>query len=133
MSRIGKEPVVLAEGVSASVAGQTVTIKGKLGELAYTMHEGITAKVEDGKVVVACADDAKFGNFHGLARALINNMVIGVSKGFTKQLAIEGTGFKAVLQGQKLALSLGFASPKIFEIPEKVKVTVENDGLQVAI
>ncbi|MBR0197817.1 MAG: 50S ribosomal protein L6 [Kiritimatiellae bacterium] len=133
MSRIGKEPVVLAEGVSASVAGQTVTIKGKLGELAYTMHEGITAKVEDGKVVVACADDAKFGNFHGLARALINNMVIGVSKGFTKQLAIEGTGFKAVLQGQKLALSLGFASPKIFEIPEKVKVTVENDGLQVTV
>ena len=133
MSRIGKEPVVLAEGVSASVAGQTVTIKGKLGELAYTMHEGITAKVEDSKVVVACADDAKFGNFHGLARALINNMVIGVSKGFTKQLAIEGTGFKAVLQGQKLALSLGFASPKIFEIPEKVKVTVENDGLQVTV
>ena len=133
MSRIGKEPVVLAEGVSASVAGQTVTIKGKLGELAYTMHEGITAKVEDGKVVVACADDAKLGNFHGLARALINNMVIGVSKGFTKQLAIEGTGFKAVLQGQKLALSLGFASPKIFEIPEKVKVTVENDGLQVTV
>ena len=133
MSRIGKEPVVLAEGVSASVAGQTVTIKGKLGELAYTMHEGITAKVEDGKVVVACADDAKLGNFHGLARALINNMVIGVSKGFTKQLAIEGTGFKAVLQGQKLALSLGFASPKIFEIPEKVKVTVENDGLQVTL
>ena len=133
MSRIGKEPVVLAEGVSATVAGQTVTIKGKLGELAYTMHEGITAKVEDGKVVVACADDAKLGNFHGLARALINNMVIGVSKGFTKQLAIEGTGFKAVLQGQKLALSLGFASPKIFEIPEKVKVTVENDGLQVTV
>ncbi len=133
MSRIGKEPVVLGEGVSASVAGQTVTVKGKLGELSYTMHEGITAKVEDGKVLVSCVDDENLGNFHGLARALINNMAIGVSKGFTKQLSIEGTGFKAQLQGDKLALSLGFASPKIFEIPAKVKVTVENDGLQVTV
>ena len=133
MSRIGKEPVALVDGVSAVVEGQKVTVKGKLGELTYTMHEGITAKVEDGKVVVGCADDAKLGNFHGLARALINNMVIGVSKGFTKQLSIEGTGFKAVLQGQNLSLSLGFASPKIFRIPEGLKVTVENDGLQVTV
>jgi large subunit ribosomal protein L6 len=133
MSRIGKEPVALLEGVSASIEGQKVTVKGKLGELTYTMHEGITAKVEDGKILVSCADDETLGNFHGLARALINNMVTGVSKGFTKQLSIEGTGFKAVLQGGNLALSLGFASPKIYAIPEKVKVTVENDGLQVTI
>lgn len=112
MSRIGKEPVKLAEGVVATIAGQTVTVKGKLGELSYTMHEGITAKVEDGNILVACADDYKFGNFHGLARALINNMVVGVSAGYMKQLSIEGTGFKAVLKGQELALSLGFASPK---------------------
>ena len=69
MSRIGKEPVKLADGVTVAVAGQLVTVKGKLGELSYTMHEGITAKVEDGNVKVACADDDKFGNFHGLARA----------------------------------------------------------------
>ena len=133
MSRIGKEPVKLAEGVTASVEGQKVTVKGKLGELSYTMHEGITAKVEDGKVVCECADDARLGNFHGLARALINNMVIGVSEGYKKQLSIEGTGFKAVLKGQELALSLGFASPKIYVIPEGVKCTVENDGLQVTV
>ena len=133
MSRIGKEPVKLAEGVTATIAGQKVTVKGKLGELSYTMHDGITAKVEDGKILVACADDATLGNFHGLARALINNMVIGVSQGYTKQLSIEGTGFKAVLKGQELALSLGFASPKIFVIPAGVKCTVENDGLQVTI
>ena len=133
MSRIGKEPVKLAEGVTASVEGQKVTVKGKLGELSYTMHEGITAKVEDGKVVCECADDARLGNFHGLARALINNMVIGVSEGYKKQLSIEGTGFKAVLKGQELALSLGFASPKIYVIPEVVKCTVENDGLQVTV
>ena len=133
MSRIGKEPVKLAEGVTATIAGQKVTVKGKLGELSYTMHEGITAKVEDGKIVCECADDARLGNFHGLARALINNMVIGVSEGYKKQLSIEGTGFKAVLKGQELALSLGFASPKIYVVPEGIKCTVENDGLQVTV
>jgi large subunit ribosomal protein L6 len=133
MSRIGKEPVKLAEGVTASVEGQKVTVKGKLGELSYTMHDGITAKVEEGAVKVACADDETLGNFHGLARALIHNMVVGVSEGYKKQLSIEGTGFKAVLKGSELALSLGFASPKIFAIPEGLKVTVENDGLQVTV
>ncbi|MCR5752030.1 MAG: 50S ribosomal protein L6 [Kiritimatiellae bacterium] len=133
MSRIGKEPVKLAEGVTASVEGQKVTVKGKLGELSYTMHEGITAKVEDGAVKVACADDYKLGNFHGLARALIHNMVVGVSQGYQKQLSIEGTGFKAVLKGSELSLSLGFASPKVYTIPAGLTVTVENDGLQVTI
>ena len=133
MSRIGKEPVALVDGVTATIDGQKVTVKGKLGELSYTMHEGITAKIEDGKIVVECADDATLGNFHGLARALINNMVIGVSKGYTKQLSIEGTGFKAVLKGSDLALSLGFASPKIYPVPAGLKITVENDGLQVTI
>ena len=133
MSRIGKEPVKLVDGVTATIAGQTVTVKGKLGELSYTMHDGITAKVEGGEILVACADDKAFGNFHGLARALINNMVIGVSAGYTKKLTIEGTGFKAALQGTNLSLSLGFASPKIYAIPANIKVTVENDGLQVTV
>ena len=133
MSRIGKEPVKLEDGVTATISGQKVTVKGKLGELSYTMHDGITAKVEDGKVIVECADDYALGNFHGLARALIHNMVVGVSEGYKKQLSIEGTGFKAALQGSTLALSLGFASPKIFDIPEGIKVTVENDGLQVTV
>ena len=133
MSRIGKEPVKLAEGVTATVDGQKVTVKGKLGELSYTMHDGITAKVEGGQVLVSCDDDKAHGNFHGLARALINNMVIGVSAGYQKQLSIEGTGFKAVLKGKELALSLGFAAPKVFQIPEGITVTVENDGLQVTI
>ena len=133
MSRIGKEPVKLADGVTATVSGQTVTVKGKLGELSYTMHEGITAKVEGGKVVVSCADDKLLGNFHGLARALIHNNVVGVSEGYKKQLTIEGTGFKAALQGKTLALSLGFASPKLYAIPEGITITVENDGLQVTV
>ena len=133
MSRIGKEPVKLADGVTATIAGQKVTVKGKLGELSYTMHDGITAKVEDGNIIVECADDNNLGNFHGLARALINANVIGVSAGYTKQLSIEGTGFKAVVKGKELALTLGFASPKIFAIPEGLTITVENDGLKVTV
>ena len=132
MSRIGKEPVTIAEGVTCTVAGQKVTVKGKLGELSYEMHDGISAKVEDGKVVVTRRDDS-FKALHGLSRALINNMVIGVSAGYTKKLVIEGTGFKAALQGKNLSLSLGFASPKIYAIPEGITVTVENDGLQVTV
>ena len=132
MSRIGKEPVTIAEGVTCTVAGQKVTVKGKLGELSYEMHDGISAKVEDGKVVVTRKDDS-LKALHGLSRALINNMVIGVSAGYTKKLVIEGTGFKAALQGKDLSLSLGFASPKIYAIPEGITVTVENDGLQVTV
>ena len=132
MSRIGKEPVVIPAGVTATVDGQKVTVKGKLGELSYVMHSGITAEVKDGKIVVSCADDKQLGNFHGLARALINN-VKGVAEGYTKKLTIEGTGFKAALQGTTLSLSLGFASPKIFVVPEGLKVTVENDGLLVTV
>ncbi|MGN0889913.1 MAG: 50S ribosomal protein L6 [Kiritimatiellia bacterium] len=133
MSRIGKEPVVIPAGVTATVDGQKVTVKGKLGELSYVMHSGITAEVKDGKIVVSCADDKQLGNFHGLARALINNNVKGVAEGYTKKLTIEGTGFKAALQGTTLSLSLGFASPKIFVVPEGLKVTVENDGLLVTV
>ena len=133
MSRIGKEPVAIPAGVTVTVAGQQVTVKGKLGELSYTMHDGITAKVDNGSVIVTCDDDKAHGNFHGLARALINNMVVGVSQGYQKQLAIEGTGFKAVLKGSELSLSLGFASPKVYVIPAGLTVTVENDGLQVTI
>ncbi|MCQ2388783.1 MAG: 50S ribosomal protein L6 [Kiritimatiellae bacterium] len=132
MSRIGKEPVAIPAGVTVTVAGQKVTVKGKLGELSYEMHEGISAKVEGDKVVVTRKDDS-YKALHGLARALIHNNVVGVSAGYTKQLTIEGTGFKAALQGNVLALSLGFASPKLFEIPAGLKITVENDGLQVTV
>lgn len=133
MSRIGKEPVVLPAGVTATVDGQKVTVKGKLGELSYVMHSGITAEVKDGKVLVFCADDKLLGNFHGLARALINNNAKGVAEGYMKKLTIEGTGFKAALQGSTLSLSLGFASPKIYAVPAGIKVTVENDGLLVTV
>jgi len=132
MSRIGKEPVAIPAGVTVTVNGQKVTVKGKLGELTTEMRDGITAEVKDGKVVVSRRDDS-LKAFHGLYRALIHNDVVGVAEGYVKQLVIEGTGFKAALQGKQLALSLGFASPKIYDIPEGLSVTVENDGLQVTV
>ena len=132
MSRIGKEPVAIPAGVTVTVAGQVVSVKGKLGEMAYTLPEGISAVVEGDKVVVTRKDDT-LKAFHGIARALIKNNVIGVAEGYKKQLVIEGTGFKAALQGKVLSLSLGFASPKLFDIPEGITITVENDGLQVTV
>ena len=133
MSRIGKEPVAIPAGVTVKVDGQKVTVKGKLGELSYVKHDGISAKVEGDKILVSCADDKLLGTFHGLARALINNNVVGVSAGYTKKLTIEGTGFKAALKGKTLELSLGFASPKLYQIGEGLTVTVENDGLLVTV
>ena len=90
--------------------------------------------MEGNEITVTRPNDEKENRaLHGLTRALIHNMVVGVSQGYKKQLSIEGTGFKAVLKGKELALSLGFANPKVFVVPEGVTCTVENDGLQVTL
>jgi large subunit ribosomal protein L6 len=134
MSRIGKEPVVIPAGVTVTVNGSEVTVKGKLGELTRTFHTGITIKVEDGKVVVSRDNDSRLlKGCHGLTRTLIKNMIEGVENGFKKVLNIEGTGFKAVLAGDKLSLSLGFPSPKDYSIPEGIKITVDPAGLNVTV
>lgn len=134
MSRIGKQPVVIPAGVEVKVNGSEVTVKGKLGELTRTFHSGIGIAVEDGKVIVTRADDSRIQkSCHGLTRTLIANMIEGVSKGYKKGLNIEGTGFKAALKGQVLSLSLGFASPKDYSIPEGIKITVDPAGLNITI
>jgi large subunit ribosomal protein L6 len=134
MSRIGKQPVAIPAGVTVTAQDNTVTVKGKLGELSRTFQKGITVKVEDGKVLVTRADDSRMQkSCHGLSRTLVKNMIEGVTKGYKKALNIDGTGFKAVLQGQKLCLSLGFASPKEYLIPDGIKVTVDNPGLNVTV
>ena len=134
MSRIGKQPVVIPAGVTVTADGNAVTVKGKLGELSRVFQNGITVKVEDGKVLVTRADDTRFlRSCHGLSRSLVKNMVEGVSQGYKKSLTIEGTGFKAALQGQTLILSLGFASPKEYALPDGIKATVEANGLTVSV
>ncbi|MBP5510907.1 MAG: 50S ribosomal protein L6 [Kiritimatiellae bacterium] len=128
MSRIGKQPVAIPAGVTVTANGLEVSVKGKLGELKRTFHDGITVEVKDGNVVVTRRDDTReMKSLHGLTRALIQNMVIGVSSGYHKELIIEGTGFKAALSGKVLSLTLGFASPKTYKIPDGITITVEKD------
>jgi large subunit ribosomal protein L6 len=134
MSRIGKQPIVIPAGVTVTADGNAVTVKGKLGELSRVFQNGITVKVENGQVLVSRADDSRLlKGCHGLSRTLVKNMVEGVTTGYKKALSIEGTGFKAALQGSKLVLSLGFASPKDYPIPDGIKATVDPSGLTVTV
>lgn len=127
MSRIGKQPVALPAGVTATVDGQTVRVKGPKGELSRVLPEGITAKAGGGNVELdRAADERRFRSLHGLSRTLVFNMVEGVTKGYSKELEIQGVGFKAAVQGQKLVLTLGFASPVEFAVPAGVKVSAEG-------
>ncbi len=134
MSRIGKQPVAIPAGVTVTAQGNAVSVKGKLGELSRVFQNGIDVKVEDGNVVVARADDSRMQkSCHGLSRTLVKNMIDGVTTGYKKALNIEGTGFKAVLAGKKLSLSLGFASPKDYAIPEGIKITVDPAGVNLTV
>lgn len=133
MSRIGKMPVLVPAGVTVTVSGCQATVKGPLGQLAHNLPAGISAAVEGGQVRVARLDDSRLQkSLHGLSRTRIVNMIVGVTQGYRKELTIEGTGFKAQVQGPKLHLWLGFASPKIFNIPSGIKVT-EKQGVQLLI
>ncbi len=133
MSKIGKQPVKIASGVEVTIDGQALTVKGKLGELKYVIPTGITAEKTGDEIVFTRANDSRdLRGLHGLARTLCSNMVEGVSAGYKKELIIEGTGFKAQIQGKKVLLSLGFASPKEFDIPEGITIT-ENQGTQLTV
>jgi large subunit ribosomal protein L6 len=127
-------PVAVPAGVTVTVDGATVTVKGPKGELAVELPEGISASVVDGKEIsfTRPRDDRRSKSFHGLARSLVANMVEGVDKGFQKDLEIQGVGFRAAVQGKKLSLSLGFAGPKEFDIPEGVTVT-EQGGVNLTV
>ena len=128
MSRIGKMPVPVPAGATVAISGRTITAKGPLGELAREFPEGIAMALDAGQVRVTRADDSRFlKGCHGLWRTLARNMLEGVTKGYSKGLSIEGTGFKASVQGGNLMLTLGFASPKAYPIPEGIKVTVTAD------
>jgi large subunit ribosomal protein L6 len=127
MSRIGKSPVTIPQGVTVEIAGQTLTCKGKLGTLKLPISPEVTAAVEGGKVTVKPKTDTKRARMHwGTMRATINNMVNGVSKGFTKNLEIEGVGYRAALQGKNLVLQLGYSHDIIFPIPSEIKITCEK-------
>ena len=126
MSRIGEMPIDVPAGVTIAVEGSHVTAKGGKGELALDLPEGISADLEGSTLNVArSSDDQKA--YHGLSRSLIANMIEGVNNGYSKELEIQGVGFKAALQGSTLSLSLGFASPVEYTVPDTVDVTVNNN------
>ena len=129
MSRIGNSPVAIPEAVTVEVNDNTVTVKGKLGELTQEFS-GVAIKVEAGNVVVERPSDSKEHKAkHGLYRALISNMVEGVSKGWTKELELVGVGYRASNQGQKLDLALGFSHNIVLDIAPEVKIeTVSEKG-----
>lgn len=128
MSRIGRSPVIFDNTVQVSISpANEVTVKGAKSSLKIGMQPAITAKVEGGKVVLTRADDSKESRaLHGLYRALIQNAVTGVTKGFTKGLELQGVGYRANVSGKKLELSLGFSHPVIFDIPEGIEIKVDK-------
>jgi large subunit ribosomal protein L6 len=123
MSRIGKAPVVIPEGVEVKVDGSLVTVKGKKGELKQVVDKDMIINIEDGQLTVTRPTEQKRHKaLHGLYRSLIANMVIGVSEGYKKELDLVGVGFRASATGQMLEMAVGFSHPVVFLLPEEVKV-----------
>ncbi|MGD1945707.1 MAG: 50S ribosomal protein L6 [Croceivirga sp.] len=129
MSRIGKNPISIPEGVTVEVSSNEITVKGKLGELTQGF-DGVDMKMEEGHLTVSRISDVKDHKAkHGLYRALVNNMVEGVSKGWTKELELVGVGYRASNQGQKLDLALGFSHNIVMDIAPEVKIeTISEKG-----
>ncbi|MCW5554069.1 MAG: 50S ribosomal protein L6 [Verrucomicrobiae bacterium] len=128
MSRIGKQPIAIPPKVKVEVKGQSVLIEGPKGKLGWELPKRTGLKVDKNQIVISReGDDPQAKALHGLSRALINNMVKGVSDGFVKKLEIQGVGFKAAVQGKVVNLNLGFSHPINYSIPEQVKVTVEDN------
>lgn len=125
MSRIGKKPIDLPKGVDLAVNGRTVTVKGKLGQLSYTLDPRVSIEVKEGTAQLTRADDARQSRaLHGLARALLSNMARGVAEGFSRTLLIEGVGYRVAAKGKGLEFSLGFSHPVTVDPPEGIKFTV---------
>ncbi len=128
MSRIGKAIITIPAGVTVTEANGIVTVKGPKGELSQELKEGITLEQKDGELTVSRPSDSKQHKaLHGLYRALINNMVVGVAQGFEKKLELVGVGYRATHAGQKLELALGFSHGIVLELPKEVTVLAETE------
>jgi large subunit ribosomal protein L6 len=121
-------PVVVPPKVKVEIQGQKVLVEGPRGKLDFLLPSRTSAKLEGGNLLVSRdGDDARAKSLHGLSRAIVNNMVKGVSDGFVKKLEIQGVGFKAAVQGNKVNLALGYSHPINYPIPDQIKVTVEEN------
>ena len=126
MSRIGEKPIEVPGSVKLSVKGTIVEVTGPKGTLSLTLPKGIQASLDGAALKMSRECDSQKA-FHGLARSLVANMIAGVNTGYTKELEIQGVGFRAALSGKKLSLSLGFASPVEYTVPDAVTVAVTNN------
>jgi large subunit ribosomal protein L6 len=128
MSRIGRQPVPIPGGVDVSQQSGEVKVKGPKGQLAQRLPQAIAIEIDGGEVRLTRADDKKTTRaLHGLARALVNNMVMGVSTGFVKDLEIVGVGYRAEVKGGKLVLSVGYSHPVEMSVPKELKVSVDQN------
>jgi large subunit ribosomal protein L6 len=128
MSRIGRLPIVIPSGVDITIDGQHVAVKGPKGELALTVKEPIEARKVENQVIVTRPDDERSSrSLHGLSRTLINNLIIGVTQGYQKELEIVGTGYRIASQGQGVEFQLGYSHPITVQPPEGITFTVEGN------
>ena len=127
MSRIGKHPVPVPAGVTVSVDGQTISAKGKLGELTTVLHDAVAVSMDDGKITVTPREmDRQGRSLWGTSRTMVANLVKGVSEGFTERLEISGVGYRASLDGSVLNLQLGYSHDIKYAVPKEIKVVVET-------
>ena len=123
MSRIGRKPINIPAGVDVKVDGSVITVKGSKGELSYTFNPNMTVEVKDGAIEVSRPDDNKMNrSLHGLTRTLINNMVIGVTEGYVKELKVNGVGYRVQKQGNKCVMNLGYSHQVIVEDTADIKI-----------
>ena len=133
MSRIGKKEIPLPDKVKVTVSADgAVVVEGPKGKLEWTLPKGVSAQIEEKSVALTAGDSRTARAMHGLSRALVANMVLGVSQGFKRDLEIQGVGFKAAVQGKQLNLSIGKSHPVLFDIPEQVKITV-TDNTKISV
>jgi len=130
MSRVGKRPITLPQGVTATLQGQVLTVKGPKGTLARTIHPKVDVAVDTQSILVKRFDDTNTSRaLHGLVRALVSNMVVGVSQGFVKSLEITGVGYRVNVQNNVLNLSLGYSHPVEFAMPQGITASLERQNV----
>jgi large subunit ribosomal protein L6 len=135
MSRIGKQPVAIPQGVTITKADDgTITVKGPKGELTYKPNQLVTVEIKDETVIVTReGEDREKRAMHGLVRSLLQNMVTGVTEGYTKRLEINGVGYRALAQGKKLTLNLGFSHPVEYMSPEGIEIKMDEEKKNIII
>ena len=133
MSRIGKEPINFSANVDVSLNGNKINVKGSKGESFYITPDCIRVEVKDNQIIVSRGDDKKFSKaMFGTVRSLINNMIVGVTEGYKKNLIIEGVGYKAQLKGNEIVLSLGFSHDIVYKIPDGITVNIDS-GTNISV